>query len=68
MSAAMEIFEGITYGCERLQPSEEGSGFVYWVRIDLTVPGIELYVTPKDPTAVAQGWQYRLRWVGNVVG
>ncbi len=67
MSAATEIFEGITYGCERLQPSEEGSGSVYWVRIDLKVPGIDLYVTPKDATAVAQGWQYRLRWVGNVV-
>ena len=62
-----EIFEGITYGCERLEPSEEGSGFVYWVRIDLTAPGIELYVTPMDPTAVSQGWQYRLRRIGDVV-
>jgi len=65
--SAMEIFEGITYGCERLEPSEEGSGSVYWLRIDLKVPGIDLYVTPKDPTAVAWGWQYRLRWVGSVV-
>ena len=65
--AATEIFEGITYGCERLEPSEEGSGFVHWVRVDLTAPGIELYVTPKDPTAVSQGWQYRLRRVGDVV-
>jgi len=59
--AGREIFEGITYGCERLEPSEEGSGFVRWVRVDLTAPGIELYVTPKDPTAVSQGWDYRLR-------
>jgi Phosphodiester glycosidase len=66
-SAGTEIFKGITYGCERLEPSEEGSGFVYWVRVDLTAPGIDLYVTPKDPTAVSKGWQYRLRWVGNVV-
>ena len=65
--AATEIFEGITYGCERLEPSEEGSGFVHWVRVDLTAPGIELYVTPMDPTAVSQGWQYRLRRVGDVV-
>ena len=65
--ASTEIFEGITYGCERLEPSEEGSGFVHWVRIDLTAPGIELYVTPMDPTAVSQGWQYRLRRVGDVV-
>ena len=64
---AREIFEGITYGCERLEPSEEGRGFVHWVRIDLTAPGIELYVTPKDPTAVSQGWQYRLRRIGGVV-
>jgi len=65
--AATEIFEGITYGCEQLEPSEEGSGFVHWVRIDLTAPGIELYVTPMDTTAVSQGWQYRLRRVGDVV-
>ena len=65
--AATELFEGITYGCERLKPSEEGSGFLHWVRIDLTAPGIELYVTPMDPTAVSQGWQYRLRRVGHVV-
>ena len=62
-----EIFEGITYGCEWLAPGQEGRGFVYWVRIDLTAPGIELYVTPKDPTAVSQGWQYRLRRIGDVV-
>ena len=37
------------------------------MRVDLTAPGIELYVTPKDPTAVSQGWQYRLRRVGDVV-
>src|SRR5262249_34018896 len=65
--AAAEIFEGIDYGCERLKPSEEGRGVVHWVRIDLTARGIELYVTPKDPTAVSQGWEYRLRRVGDVV-
>jgi hypothetical protein len=48
-------------------PSEEGSGFVHWVRVDLTAPGLELYVTPKDPTAVSQGWEYRLRRVEDVV-
>ena len=65
--ATREIFDGITYGCERLEPSEEGSGLVRWVRVDLTAPGIELYVTPKDPTAVSQGWQYRLRRIRSVV-
>src|SRR5262245_37571517 len=62
-----EIFEGITYGCERLEPSAEGSGLIHWVRIDLTAPGIELYVTPLNPSALAQGWQYRLRRIGDVV-
>jgi hypothetical protein len=66
-SVPKEIFEGITYGCEWLEPSDEGRGIIYWVRVDLTAPGIELYVTPKDPTAVSRGWQYRLRWVGDVV-
>jgi hypothetical protein len=64
--AAAEIFEGITYGCKQLEPSEEASGAVHWVRIDLTAPGIALYVTSEDPTAVSQGWQYRLRRVGDV--
>src|SRR5262249_13664501 len=64
---AAEIFEGITYGCKQLQPSKEASGVVHWVRIDLTAPGIALYVTSQDPTAVGQGWQYRLRRVGDVV-
>jgi hypothetical protein len=35
--------------------------------VDLTAPGIELYVTQLDPDAVDQGWQYRLRWIRAVV-
>jgi Phosphodiester glycosidase len=62
-----DIFEGITYGREFLATTEEGGGVIHWVRIELTAPGIELYVTPLDPSAVAQGWQYRLRWIGDVV-
>ena len=37
------------------------------MRINLAAPGIGLYVTPMDPTAVSQGWQYRLRRVPDVV-
>jgi hypothetical protein len=37
------------------------------VRINLTAPGIVPYVTSEDPTAVSQGWQYRLRRVADVV-
>jgi hypothetical protein len=65
--AAAEIFEGITYGCKQMEPSKEASGVVHWVRINLTVPGIAPYVTSKDPVAVSQGWQYRLRRVADVV-
>ena len=36
-------------------------------RIDLAAPGIELYVTSLDPAAIAQGWQYRLRRIGDVI-
>jgi hypothetical protein len=50
-----------------MEPSKEASGVVHWVRINLTAPGITPYVTSKDPTAVSQGWQYRLRRVGDVV-
>src|SRR5262245_14153272 len=38
----------ITYGCERLPVTQEGGGLVHWVRVDLTTPGVELYVTPLD--------------------
>ena len=64
--AAAEIFKGITYGCKQLEPSGEANGVVHWVRINLTAPGIVPYVTSKDPTAVSQGWEYRLRRVGDV--
>jgi hypothetical protein len=66
-SQPTEIFEGVVYGCQQLQPSEEGRGFVHWVQVELAAPAIELYVTPKDQTAISRGWQYRLRWVSDVV-
>jgi len=62
-----EIFQGITYGCEQLAPSAEGSGFLQWVRVDLAAPGIELYVTPMDSNALLKHWQYRLQRVAKVV-
>jgi hypothetical protein len=65
--AATEIFTGIAYGCDRLATTDEGSGLLYWARVDLTAPGIELYVTPLDPSAVARGWEYRLRRIKDVV-
>ena len=50
-----EIFLGIVYGCRQLETTDEGSGLVYWVRVDLKAPGIKLYVTPLDQAAVAGG-------------
>jgi hypothetical protein len=63
----VKIFAGVTYGCERLAVTQEGGGLVHWIRVDLTAPGVELYVTPLDPAAVARGWQYRLRPIEDVV-
>jgi hypothetical protein len=64
--APTQVFEGVTYGCERLE-AIDGEGLVHWVRVDLTAPGIELYVTPVNPEAAAHGWQYQLRLTGTVV-
>ena len=58
-----EIFSGVTYGCERLERTEQGHGVLHWVRVELDAPGIELYVTPLDRSALEEGWQYRLRWI-----
>src|SRR5262249_52594903 len=64
----VKIFAGVTYGCERLAVTQEGGGLVHWVRVDLTTPGVELYVTPLDPAAAARRWQYRPRPLEDVVG
>jgi Phosphodiester glycosidase len=62
-----KIFSGVTYGCERLERTEQGYGVLHWVRVELDAPGIELYVSPLDRSALEQGWQYRLRWIEDVV-
>jgi hypothetical protein len=61
------LFSGITYGCDLLERSQEGHGILHWVRVELSAPGIELYVTPLDQSALADGFQYRLRWIGDVL-
>jgi hypothetical protein len=65
--APIEIYEGVTYGCERLEAANSGAGLMHWVRVDLAARGIELFVTPLDPEAVAQGWQFRLKRTGRAV-
>lgn len=54
-----EIFRGVTYTCIEMN-EPECRGLVHLVKVDLTAPGIQLYLTPLDPEAVAQGYQYRL--------
>lgn len=65
-TAPAEIFQGVVYSCERLSPDAEGTGQGYFLDIDLTRPGFEMYATPLDSQAVAQGWEYRLRWTPTV--
>ena len=63
----VEVYRGILYGCDRLADTDQGGGLVHWVRADLTVPGVRLYVTPTDPAATAAGWEYKLRHVSTAV-
>ena len=61
-TAAKEIFHGIVYECRQLPETPETSGLAHLFRIDLTTPGMELYVTPVDKKARAAGWEYQTRW------
>jgi len=63
-----EIFRGVVYSCEKLPTSATAAGLMHWARIDLNEPGVELYVTPLDAEAVAQGWQYKLKYATAVAG
>ncbi len=62
-----EIFQGITYGCERLPETPQSGGLFHWIRADLNVPGVSLYATPIDPDAMAQGYQYKLKHTSTAV-
>lgn len=62
-----DIFSGVSYGCEVLERTEQGQGILHWVRVELDAPGIELYVTPLDRSALERGSQYRLRWIEDIV-
>ncbi|MGH7214690.1 MAG: phosphodiester glycosidase family protein [Tepidisphaeraceae bacterium] len=56
------IFQGVEYLCERLPETPLSGGLMHLVRVDLTTPGLELYFSPLEGDAVAEGWQYRLKW------
>jgi Phosphodiester glycosidase len=55
----VEIFRGVVYSCRDIE-ADDCHGLVHIVKIDLAAPGIGLYLTPLDPKAVSQGYQYRL--------
>jgi len=62
-----EIYHGIFYCCEELPDGPQSGGLVHWVRADLNVPGVSIFVTPLNPDAVARGWQYRLQYTMTAV-
>ena len=63
---ARPIYRGVTYSCHPIDGQPSG-GLMHLVKVDLRQPGIELYVTPRDPEAVKRGWQYRLEHTLDVV-
>jgi hypothetical protein len=62
----IEIFPGVSFRSDILPVTEEGGGRVYVVITDLRAPGLQLYVTPLDPAALAKGFRYRLRRISEV--
>ncbi len=62
----VEIFSGVTYTCERIEGQPDASGLCYLVQVDLRTAGIELYATPLDAEAVAEGHHYKLETAESV--
>src|SRR3954462_15092300 len=62
----IEIFPGVSFRSDILRVTEEGGGRVHVVVTDLRTPGLQLYVTPPDPAALAKGFFYRLRRISEV--
>jgi hypothetical protein len=55
-----EIYRGVYYQC-----SQENGITIHLLEVDLSRPGIELFVTPVDQVALARGHEYRLDYVRN---
>jgi hypothetical protein len=62
-----EIYHGLFYGCERLPEGPESGGLWHYVRADMNVPGVGIYITPRDPDAIAAGFEYKLKYVTTAV-
>ena len=56
-----EIYRGVFY-----HTIQRSGGIIHLVEVDLNCPGIELFLTPLHPEAVANGHEYRLDYVRNV--
>ena len=65
--AEREIYRGVYYQCLRLPESAESGGLAHVVRVDLTVPGIKIWLTPMDFGDNPAGWEYSTKRVGRVV-
>lgn len=63
----IEIFAGVRYIAEKVVAGAQGGGLVHFVQIDLSSPGIELFISPLDSQAVQSGWEYRLDYVSSVL-
>jgi hypothetical protein len=57
----IEIYHGVYY-----QTTQLPNGLAHLVEVDLTCPGIDLFLTPIQPDAAANGHEYRLDYVRNV--
>jgi hypothetical protein len=60
--AATQIFRGVTYTCQPLDPGGEGTGLLQLITVDLTTPGLELFIPPTDRSLADNGDEYRLSW------
>src|SRR3954451_19358727 len=62
----IEIFPSVSFRTDILPVTEEGGGRVHVVVTNLRAPGLQLFVTPLDPVALAKGFRYRLRRISEV--
>lgn len=58
-----EVFRGVTYECVSLDNSDHAATLAHIVRVDLTAPGIELYISPFNRTSSEPGHEYFLNYV-----
>jgi len=64
----VEIFNGVTYACERLPDTAETGGLVHVARVDLSADGVEIWTTPLDPAPMAKyEREYYARYTADVL-